>query len=237
MADDPFAMISKFNATNAAAPQQPAIDLGFGGGDAAAPASVGGGAGMLVDFGGGGAAAAAEPASPKAATTLHTIATLEAAAPTGARPPLPLAPTRALSSRSCVGSAADDEAMTLHRPLLAGDCCATQRVNGLRVRPVPDADPDDRRRGNHGLCHRAGSYPSSRLSARLSRPRRLTLSATLPCFVTRTDHSGTGERDGLPEGGRRVRSEVAGQGHCLSHERCEHVGGERLPVARAETSR
>ena len=53
MADDPFAMISKFNATNAAAPQQPAIDLGFGGGDAAAaaPASVGGGAGMLVDFG------------------------------------------------------------------------------------------------------------------------------------------------------------------------------------------
>ena len=80
MGDDPFAMISRFNATNASAPQQPAIDLGFGGGDAAA---VGGGAGVLVNFGGG-AAPAPAPAAAPAATELHKIVTLEAANPTGA---------------------------------------------------------------------------------------------------------------------------------------------------------
>ena len=78
MADDPFAMISKFNATNASAAQQPAIDLGFGGGDAAA---VGGGAGVLVSFGGGDAPAPAPAAA--AATELHKIVTLEAANPIG----------------------------------------------------------------------------------------------------------------------------------------------------------
>jgi|EP01043_Picozoa_sp_COSAG02_P047624 hypothetical protein len=81
MAEDPFAMISKFNAAAAAAPQQPAIDLGFGGG--AAPESVGGGKGVLVDFGAAAAAPAAEPAAP-AATEVHKIVTLEAANPTGA---------------------------------------------------------------------------------------------------------------------------------------------------------
>ena len=70
MGDDPFAMISKFNATNASAPQQPAIDLGFGGDDAAAV--------------GGGAAPAPAPAAAPAATELHKIVTLEAANPTGA---------------------------------------------------------------------------------------------------------------------------------------------------------
>ena len=80
MAEDPFAMISKFNAAAAAAPQQPAIDLGFGG---AAPASVGGGKGVLVDFGGAAAAPAAAPAAP-AATEVHKVVTLQAANPTGA---------------------------------------------------------------------------------------------------------------------------------------------------------
>ena len=74
-------MISKFNAAAAAAPQQPAIDLGFGGDAGAAP--VGGGKGVLVDFAAGGAAPAAEPA-PAAETEIHAVGTLEAANPTGA---------------------------------------------------------------------------------------------------------------------------------------------------------
>jgi enamine deaminase RidA (YjgF/YER057c/UK114 family) len=74
MAEDPFAMIKRMNEQNAAAPAQPAIDLGFGGGAPQQTAT-----GVSLDFTGG-AAAPADQTSPKAPSSVHPIATLEAMA-------------------------------------------------------------------------------------------------------------------------------------------------------------